>query len=162
MPYKLSLYATSPPNNYHAGQGKQGKKMKTWNEFDGSALFNRIFTNPIDISTIKLFQITIDNNRPNVTFEFDIPETPDAAPEKWIKAGFDTCRIGLSCNGVKELVLKNIPASEDLTMKIVKLDEYFLIRIENKSSLLELKTQYPLLCGPSVYMSTIEWPTVGH
>jgi hypothetical protein len=70
--------------------------MKTWNELDGYTLFNRVFTKPIKISTIKLFQITIDNNRPNITFEFDIPEIPDSAPEKWIKMGFNTCRIGLS------------------------------------------------------------------
>ncbi|WP_411835987.1 Imm50 family immunity protein [Pseudomonas chlororaphis subsp. aurantiaca] len=133
--------------------------MKTWNEFDGNTLFNRVFTKPIKISTIRLFQITIDNNRPNITFEFDIPEIPDAAPEKWIKTGFNTCRTGLSCNGVKELTLKNIPTREDLTIKIEKIDEYFLIRAENENSLLEFKTKYPLLCGPSVYMSTIERPT---
>ncbi|WP_127651787.1 Imm50 family immunity protein [Pseudomonas koreensis] len=130
--------------------------MKTWNEFDDNTLFNRAFTKPIKISTISLFQITIDNNRPNITFEFDIPEIPDSAPEKWIKMGFNTCRIGLSCNGVKELILKNIPTRENLTMKVEKVDEYFFIRAENENSLLELKTKYPLLCGPSVYMSTHE------
>lgn len=128
--------------------------MKTWNELDGNTLFNRVFTKPIKISTIRLFQITIDNNRPNITFEFDIPEIPDSAPEKWIKTGFNTCRIGLSCNGVKESILKNIPTQENLTMKIEKIDEYFLIRAENENSLLEFKTKYPLLCGPSVYMNT--------
>lgn len=132
------------------------EKMKTWNELDGNTLFNRVFTKPIKISTIKLFQITIDNNRPNITFEFDIPEPPDSAPEKWIKMGFNTCRIGLSCNGVKELFLKNIPTQESLTIRIEKIDEYFFIRAENESSLLEFKTKYPLLCGPSVYMSTHE------
>ena len=86
----------------------------------------------------------------------DIPEIPDSAPEKWIKMGFNTCRIGLSCNGVKELFLKNIPTQESLTIKIEKIDEYFLIRAKNKNSLLEFKTKYPLLCGPSVYMSTHE------
>lgn len=130
--------------------------MKTWNELDGNTLFNRAFTKPIKISTIKLFKITIDNNRPNITFEFDIPETPDSAPEKWIKMGFNTCRIGFSCNGVKELFLKNIPTQESLTIRIEKIDEYFFIRAENENSLLEFKTKYPLLCGPSVYMSTHE------
>ncbi|PCR92836.1 hypothetical protein CP336_29675 [Pseudomonas fluorescens] len=130
--------------------------MKTWNDLDGNTLFNRVFTKPIKISTIRLFQITIDNNRPNITFEFDIPETPDSAPEKWIKAGFNTCRIGLSCTDTKELILKNIPTQEDLNIKIEKFDEYFLIHAENKHSLLEFKTKYPLLCGPSVYMSAIE------
>lgn len=133
--------------------------MKTWNEFDGSTLFNRVFTKPIEISTIRLFQITIDNNRPNITFEFDIPEIPDSAPEKWTKTGFNTCRIGLSCTGPKELIFKNIPAQEDFNIKIEKIDEYFLIRAENKHSLLEFKTKYPLLCGPSVYMNTIERTT---
>ncbi|CAI8945791.1 hypothetical protein EMIT0215P_60084 [Pseudomonas serboccidentalis] len=41
-------------------------------------------------------------------------------------------------------------------MKVEKVDEYFFIRAENENSLLELKTKYPLLCGPSVYMSTHE------
>lgn len=132
--------------------------MKTWNEFDGNSLFNRTFTKPIKISTISLFQITVDNNTPNITFEFDIPEIPDSAPEKWVKMGFNTCRIGLSCNGVKELILKNIPTQENLTMKVEKIDEYFLIRAKNENSLLEFKTKYPLLCSPSVYMSTVERP----
>ena len=59
--------------------------MNFWNELEGSTFFNKVFSKSIPIDSIELFSVIIDNNRPSITIEFDIPELPDNAPEKWKK-----------------------------------------------------------------------------
>ncbi|QAY85588.1 Imm50 family immunity protein [Pseudomonas arsenicoxydans] len=128
--------------------------MKFWNHLDGSTFFNQIFTTSVEIDTIELFTISIDNNRPTIILEFDIKQLPDAPPLKWKKSDYNTCRIGLNCGGISDLTIKNIPTKEKLNITITNKENIFTIHASNTSSLIEFKTKSPLLCGPSVYMSS--------
>ncbi|PQP01640.1 hypothetical protein C5612_20030 [Pseudomonas frederiksbergensis] len=129
--------------------------MKSWNELDGSNFFNRIFTSAIAIGEVELFSISIDNSRPTITLEFDIPEYPDAPPEKWKQSGFNTCRTGLNCSNIENLIIKNIPTRKKLAVKISHQDNIYTIILSNNESLIEFTTKHPLLCGPSAYMNTL-------
>ncbi|WP_455824347.1 Imm50 family immunity protein [Pseudomonas graminis] len=125
--------------------------MKFWNDFDGSIFFNKVFSGPIKIGEIVLFSVDVDNNRSHITLAFDIPEVPDRPPQKWNAEGFNTCRIGLSCGGLSNVTIKNIPTTDTLQMTVQKNEGFFLVRAESAGSLIEFKTTYPSLCGPSVY-----------
>ncbi len=127
--------------------------MKYWNELDNTIFFNKVFTYPVEIGEITLFSVTIDNDRPNIGLGFDIPETPDTPPEKWIKEGFNTCRIGLDCGGLSDIRIKNIPTKEKLKMVIIKRENYFELHATSKSSAIELKAKFISLCGPAVYFN---------
>ncbi|OPA95691.1 hypothetical protein BFW88_08080 [Pseudomonas fluorescens] len=127
--------------------------MKFWNDFDRSIFFNKVFSLRIPIGTIVLFSVDIDNDRSHITLAFDIPEIPDRPPEKWIIEGFNTCRIGLSCGGLSDVLIKNIPTFDTLKMTVQKFEDFFLIRAESADALIEFKTKYPSLCGPSVYIN---------
>lgn len=124
--------------------------MKFWNEFDRSVLFNKVFSRPIPIGKIVLFSIERDNDRPHINLAFDIPEIPDRPPEKWTIEGFNTCRIGLSCGGLSDVTIKNIPTLDTLKITVRKYEDFFLVKAESEKSLIEFKTRYPSLCGPSV------------
>lgn len=128
--------------------------MKFWNDFDGSTFFNQIFTTPISIGTIELFNITIDNSRPTIILEFDIEQLPDSPPAKWKKTHFNTCRIGLNCGDISNLLIKNIPTKGKLNISITKNENLFTINASNQNSLIEFTTKFPLLCGPSVYLNS--------
>lgn len=125
--------------------------MKFWNDFDRSVFFNKVFTSPVPIGEITLFSIDIDNDRPHIYVNFDIPELPDAPPKKWVEEGFNTCRIGLNCGGISDVLIKNIPTNETMKISVKRCDDYFLIRAVSSNSLLEFKTRTPSLSGPSVY-----------
>ena len=99
--------------------------MKFWNDFDRSIFFNRVFSMPIPIGEIVLFSIDIDNHRSHITLAFDIPEIPDKPPEKWTSEGFNTCRIGLSCGELSDVIIKNIPTLNSLHMTVQKQDDFF-------------------------------------
>lgn len=125
--------------------------MKFWNDFDGSIFFNKVFTTPIPIGEITLFSVDINNDHSHIHIAFDIPEIPDNPPIKWVTAGFNTCRLGLSCGGLSDVLIKNIPNTQKMKLTIEKHESYFLVRAQSSKSLIELKTKYPSLCGPSVY-----------
>ncbi|SDN81500.1 Imm50 family immunity protein [Pseudomonas poae] len=127
--------------------------MKYWNELDNTIFFNKVFTYPVEIGEITLFSVTIDNDRPNIGLGFDIPETPDIPPEKWIKEGFNTCRTGLDCGGLSDIRIKNIPTKEKLKMVIIKRGNYFELHATSKSSAIELKAKFISLCGPAAYFN---------
>jgi hypothetical protein len=130
--------------------------MEFWNNFDGSTFFNQIFTTPISIGAIELFNITIDNSRPTTILEFGINELPDAPPAKWKKTPFNTCRIGLNCGEIGNLSIKIIPTKEKLNITITKIENLFTINASNSDSLIKFTTKFPLLCGPSVYLNSVE------
>ncbi|MHC8380130.1 Imm50 family immunity protein [Pseudomonas sp. LB3P14] len=127
--------------------------MKFWNDIDGSTFFNQVFNTPVAIGTIELFTISIDNSRPTIILEFDIEELPDSPPIKWKKSEYNTCRIGLNCGGVNNLMIKNIPTKEKLNITITKQENTYRIHASNSSASIEFTTKFPLLCGPSVYMN---------
>ncbi|WP_248746084.1 Imm50 family immunity protein [Pseudomonas sp. MWU12-2037] len=127
--------------------------MKYWNDLDGSTFFNKVFNTKIQIGSISLYSLRIDNDRPEITFGFDIDELPDTPPEKWKKTEFNTCRLGLNCGSPADLIIKNIPTAEKLYLTIENHDDYYLIRAKSEHSLIEFKTKWPLLCGPTVYLN---------
>ncbi|TBN32525.1 Imm50 family immunity protein [Pseudomonas sp. BGI-2] len=127
--------------------------MKFWNDLDGSTFFNQVFTTSIDINTIELFTLSIDNSRPTIIMEFDIFELPDRPPTKWKISEFNTCRIGLNCGGISDLKIFNIPTKEKLNISITKKEDLFTVHASNRESLIEFTTKFPLLCGPSVYLN---------
>ncbi|MBV4488933.1 immunity 50 family protein [Pseudomonas sp. SWRI153] len=130
--------------------------MNFWNDLDGSSFFNRIFTSQIPIGEVTLFSVNIDNNRPIVILEFDIKEYPEAPPIKWKQSGFNTCRIGLNCSNIEELLIKNIPTKKNLTVSILNEAGSYRIRAINDESVIEFTTKHPLLCGPSAYLNSLE------
>ena len=125
---------------------------------ENNILFNKIFSTQVAIGSVSLYSITIDNDRPTITIEFDIPELPDKAPEKWKKIGFNTCRIGIRCGDIYNLTIKNIPTSETLEVTILKTEDSFTATLCNRESLITFSTEFISLCGPSVYMNGLdEW-----
>ncbi|MGH8451531.1 Imm50 family immunity protein [Pseudomonas sp.] len=127
--------------------------MKYWNELENTTFFNKVFTYPIEIGEITLFSVTIDNDRPNIGLGFDISELPDAPPEKWIKAGYNKCRIGLDCGGLSEVRISNIPTGELLKITLTKHENFYALRAISTTSAIEFKAKYISLCGPSVYIN---------
>lgn len=130
--------------------------MKYWNELDESVFFCKIFSQSIEIGKISLFSLQIENDQPAVGLGFDIPEFPDNLPEKWKNKGFNTCRIGLTCLGISDLKIKNIPHREVFFVTITKEGELFFFQATAKSSLIEFKAKYIFLCDPSLYINDPE------
>lgn len=132
--------------------------MKYWNSLDGSIFFNKVFSTPIAIGAVELFTIIINNNTPDTTLEFDIPEVPDSPPEKWKKMQFNTCRIGINISNIQNLTIKNIPTKGKLHTSIAKEDNLYTVKFYNQDSLIQFSADHILLCGPSVYMNVPEEP----
>ena len=128
--------------------------MKHWNDMQNSTFFNKVFSTPVAIGIVELYSISIDNDRTNISLEFDIPELPDNVPEKWRKSGFNTCRIGIHCGNIFNLEIKNIPTQEKLSITIENSEGTYFTTISNGSSLISFATRYISLCGPSVYMNS--------
>ena len=126
--------------------------MKHWNELEQSIFFNKIFSNLIDIGTINLFSLQIENDRPSLGIGFDIPQFPDKLPEKWKNKGYNMCRIGLECSEISELLIKNIPTSEILKVEIEESQGHFQFSATSESSLIQFKARHISLNGPNVYL----------
>ena len=109
--------------------------------------FGKVFSFPVAIGLVDLFALHVDNNRPSITVEFDIQEIPDTLPEKWRKAEFNTCRIGISCGNFRELEIKGIPTNEKLNVDIAMLAGEYRVRISNKDSLIFFQQGMCLYAG---------------
>lgn len=128
--------------------------MKYWGQLDNAVLFNRIFTAPVEIGLVSLHSVVIDNSYHRLTILFDIDELPDRPPEKWVREGFNTCRIGMDCYEVEGVILKNIPCTEKLHVRISQAEEEgFFISLVSTSSVIEFCARVLSLCGPSVYIN---------
>ena len=127
--------------------------MKHWNELEQSIFFNKVFSNLINIGTINLFSLQIENDRPSLGIGFDIPQFPDKLPEKWKNKGYNMCRIGLECSGISDLLIKNIPTSETLNVEIEESQGYFQFSATSETSLILFKARHISLNGPNVYLS---------
>lgn len=127
--------------------------MKHWNELEDTIFFNKVFTYPVEIGEITLFSVTIYNNKPNIGLGFDISELPDAPPKKWIPEEFNTCRIGLACEGLSDVRISNIPTRELLKMVITKHENFYALQAKSPTSAIEFKAKCISLCGPSVYFN---------
>lgn len=127
--------------------------MKFWNDLDGAVFLSKVFSTPVPVSVVELSGISIDNDRNNITIGFDIDEIPDIIPEKWLKNKFNTCRIGLDCGGIKNLLMENVPTTAKLKMEVKKTDDCYLVNISNNTSVIKFTTKYIFLRGPTVYFN---------
>lgn len=127
--------------------------MKYWNEVDQNTFFEKLFSQPVEIGKIALFSLQIENDRPSLGIGFDIPEFPDALPKKWEDKGYNTCRMGIDCHGIRDLKIENIPLREVFTVSITKANGEFHFQAANKNALIEFKAEYISLCDPNVYMN---------
>jgi len=127
--------------------------MKYWNELDGSTLLNKIFSKPIKIGKIALFSLRIENDQPSINLGFDIPEFPDILPEKWKNKGYNTCRIGITCNEISNLKIHNLPTHEIFALEIKNDNTHFKLEAKSKSAIITFSAKFVSLNGPSVYIN---------
>ena len=127
--------------------------MKYWNDIDNSTFFNRVFSYLVPIGQLELAEIDIDNERNNLVIGFDILEIPDIPPVKWQQIEYNTCRIGIDCGEIQDLVIKNIPTPKALNIKISQTDDHYCIHISNNESNIDFIAKFISLRGPSVYFN---------
>jgi hypothetical protein len=122
-----------------------------WNDIDGNMLFNKVFTKSIEVDEIDVFDIKIDREAATVLITFDlVNELPDNPPPKWVK-GYNRCRCGINCSGVKYLKIDGI--STDMLAKIEIDNNNNEVIIKGTDIFLNLKCSHIQLMGPSVYIS---------
>ncbi|MBM9488093.1 hypothetical protein JBE38_19355 [Pseudomonas sp. ICBG1301] len=125
--------------------------MKYWNDLEGSIFLSKIFSTPIEIGRVALFSLRIENDQPCIRMGFDIPEFPDNLPDKWKNKGFNMCRIGLTCNDIKNLNILNLPAHEIFAVKIKKDSHYFTFEAMSQNASIKFNAKFVSLDGPTVY-----------
>ncbi len=122
-----------------------------WNDIDGSVLFNKVFTKNIEVNEIDIFDIKIDREAATVLITFDlVNELPDNPPPKWVK-GYNRCRCGINCSGVKYLKIDGM--SIDMLAKIEIDTNNNEVLVKGTDIFLNLKCSHIQLMGPSVYIS---------
>ncbi|MBK5530635.1 hypothetical protein JFT91_23370 [Pseudomonas sp. TH08] len=128
--------------------------MKYWNDIEGSKFFNIVFSTDIEIGEIKLFALNVDNNLSNLTLAFDIKDLPDRPPTKWQSIKYNACRIGITFGDIQYLTVTKIPAKENLTLSINKVDDKYLISAISSTSEITFTASSLRLRDPSVYLTT--------
>lgn len=122
-----------------------------WNDIDGSILFNKVFTKSIEVNEIDVFDIKTEREAATVTISFDlVNELPDNPLPKWVK-GYNRCRCGINCSGVRYLKIDGM--STDMLAKIEIHTDNNEVIIKGADILLNLKCSHIQLMGPSVYIS---------
>ncbi|EAB3776534.1 hypothetical protein FYR40_20160, partial [Salmonella enterica] len=100
---------------------------------------------------IDVFDIKIDREAATVTISFDlVNELPDNPLPKWVK-GYNRCRCGINCSGVRYLKIDGM--STDMLAKIEIHTDNNEVIIKGTDILLNLKCSHIQLMGPSVYIS---------
>lgn len=127
--------------------------MNNWNELDGSTFFNMVFTNNIKIDEVKLFKLIIDTRVNEIIMAFDIKELPDRPPLKWSNMGFNTCRIGITCSDIDDLLVKNLPKDVKIKMKIEQIGTRYKISGVTQNSHIEFTAAFLILGDPNVYLT---------
>jgi hypothetical protein len=127
--------------------------MKYWNELDQNIFFEKLFSKPVEIGIIALFSLQIENDRPSLGLGFDIPDFPDILPPKWQDKGYNTCRMGIDCHGIRDLKIQNLPIREVFSVTITRNNEQFHFQASNKNASIEFKAKYISLCDPNVYIN---------
>ncbi|TFY92032.1 hypothetical protein DYL59_02785 [Pseudomonas kairouanensis] len=127
--------------------------MKYWNELEQNIFFEKLFSQPIAIGKIALFSLQIENDRPSLGIGFDIPDFPDFLPKKWEGKGYNTCRMGIDCHGIRDLKIQNIPVREVFSVSITKENDQFCFQAKNSNALIEFKAKFISLCDPNVYIN---------
>ncbi len=125
-----------------------------WTDLPGSELVKRVFTSPPPIGRIDIFDLQLQRNGSALLLNFDLVDVlPDNPPVKWVK-GFNRCRMGINCGGIKDLKILGWGISIPATIKIDKLVDSFLIEIEGKSFSLHASCSDIVITGPTVYVSS--------
>ncbi|ONH43236.1 hypothetical protein BLL37_05635 [Pseudomonas azotoformans] len=127
--------------------------MKYWNELDRNIFFEKLFSKPIEIEKIALFSLQIENDRPSLGLGFDIPDFPDTLPAKWENKGYNTCRMGIDCHGIRDLKIQHLPIREVFLVNITRDDDQFHFQATSKNASIEFKAKYISLCDPNVYIN---------
>ncbi|HDR2784872.1 TPA: immunity 50 family protein [Enterobacter sichuanensis] len=124
-----------------------------WNEIEGSILFNKVFSRDVEVNEIDIFDIKIDREATTVMICFDlVNELPDSPPPKWVK-GYNRCRCGINCSGVKFLKIEGMSTDMPAKIEIQKNTSYSVVIIKGADIFLNLKCSHIQLMGPSVYIS---------
>lgn len=124
-----------------------------WNDIDGNILFKKVFTRPIEVRKIDIFDIKIDREAATVIISFDlIDELPDNPPLKWVK-GYNRCRCGINCSGVEHLKIDGMSTEMLAEISIYIHTENNEVMINGRDIFLNLKCSHIQLMGPSVYIS---------
>lgn len=127
--------------------------MKYWNELDGSIFFGKIFSQPVEIGKIAISSLRIENDQPCLGLGFDIPNFPDNLPEKWKNKGYNTCRVGITCNNITDLKIQTLPAHEIFIVKIKKNNDLFKFQAVSDTASIEFTAQFISLSDPNVYIN---------
>ncbi|MCW7764665.1 Imm50 family immunity protein [Photorhabdus luminescens] len=124
-----------------------------WNDLDGTILLNKVFSKPVEISDIDIFDIKIDREGPTVTIGFDlIGKLPENPPEKWVK-GYNKCRCGINCGGVTSINIEGIAVNMLAKIEIKKENGHNKVIINGSNFRLNLECMHIQFMGPSVYIS---------
>jgi hypothetical protein len=127
--------------------------MKYWNELDRKIFFEKLFSKPVEIEKIALFSLQIENDRPSLGLGFDIPDFPDILPTKWEDKGYNTCRMGIDCHGIRDLQIQNLPIREVFFVNITRDNDQFHFQATSKNASIKFKAKYISLCDPNVYIN---------
>lgn len=124
-----------------------------WNEIEGGILFNKVFSRDVEVNEIDIFDIKIDREAATVIICFDlVNELPDNPPPKWVK-GYNRCRCGINCSGVKLLKIEGMSTDMPAKIEIQKNTSYSEVIINGADIFLNLKCSHIQLMGPTVYIS---------
>lgn len=127
--------------------------MKYWNDLGRNIFFEKLFSKPVEIGKIALFSLQIENDQPSVGLGFDIPNFPDILPPKWEGKGYNTCRMGIDCHGIRDLKIQNLPIREVFSVNITRVNDQLHFQASNKNASIEFKAKYISLCDPNVYIN---------
>nr|WP_279616396.1 Imm50 family immunity protein [Caballeronia temeraria] len=95
----------------------------------------------------------MDREGPTVVIEFDlVGQLPDNPPPKWGK-GYNGCRCGLNCGGVKSVNMNGIAPSMLAEISIERDAEMNRLSINSEKASLVVECSHLQLMGPSVYTS---------
>lgn len=122
-----------------------------WNDLDGSFLLGKVFSEPVKISEIDIFDIKIDREGPVVIITFDlVNQLPDKPRIKWIK-NYNRCRCGINCGGVTSLKIDGVDKNILATININ--ESHNEVCINGTGFHLYLECFHIQFLGPSVYIS---------
>ncbi|GAA3581057.1 hypothetical protein GCM10023078_06180 [Gibbsiella greigii] len=124
-----------------------------WNDLEGAIILNKVFSKPVEISEIDVFDIKIDREGPSVIITFDlVNQLPDNPPVKWVK-GYNRCRCGINCIGIKSLKIDGVDKNMLSSIFIDKSNSHNEVSIKGSGFNLYLMCSHIQFMGPSVYIS---------
>jgi hypothetical protein len=126
-----------------------------WNNLPGSELLKRIFSYPVPIGKISLFDIHINRDGPTIRINFDLINlVPDLPPLKWKMTPFNRCRLGLNCSNFTnlEIIGWDFQNIVEVTIDLQNNGAYKLHYFGEKTNI-RFDCSDLIIVGPSVYLS---------